>query len=343
MPVRAEPLVTVVVPVRDGETYLDSCLASLRVQSYQNLEIVVVDDASIDSSLDLVRRQALEDSRVRIISLASPLGLSNARNVGIDEARGEYLMFADSDDMVAPDLVARCIGAVMEHDVDLVLFGHRVFYDNEDEPQWVKVDETLPDEVIIVAGSTDFLREPQFAWLKCVKTEVVRRNYIRFPVGLAYEDRPFHWALWMLNVPSVRIMTPLYGYRQRAGSITSRRDGVLLDQFAIQELILGRLLDRGVEGDALAMFCEQTAHTAWYVYLNIEPHLVPLTLERIASLAAEFPPEVRRTVSQRSQSGILWHRAQRANGATRWLMTQFRVVAEVRRRVRSAGRSFKLW
>jgi len=342
MPVHAEPLVSVVVPVRDGETYLDSCLASLRRQSYENLEIVVVDDASIDSSLDLVRRHAMEDSRLRIISLDSPLGLSNARNVGIDDARGDFLMFTDSDDTVAPDLVARCVVAAMEHDVDLVLFGYRTFDESEGEPQWAESNEQMWDK-LIPEGSTDFLLEPQFAWLKFVKTEIVRTNNIRFPLGMSYEDRPFHWALWMLTVPSVCIQANLYGYRQRAGSITSRRDDVLLDQFAIQALILGRLLDRGIEGEALRILCEQSARTAWFVYLNVEPHLVPLTLERIGSLAAEFPPEVRHTVSQRSQSGILWHRAQRANGATRWLMTQFRVVAEARRRVRSAGRSFKLW
>ena len=329
------PLVTVVVPVRDSSTYLDCCLASLRGQSHQDLEVVIVDDASTDSSLAIATRHASEDSRLRIISLASPLGVSNARNVGIDEAQGEFLMFADSDDTMAPDVVSRCVAAAREHEVDLVLFGYCTFDESEGETQWAKSDKRIPVD-FSPAGSTAFLLEPQFAWLKCVRTEVVKANGIRFPVDIAYgEDRVFHWALWMLNVRSVRIGAPLYGYRQRAASITRRHDDVLLDQIAVQELILGRLLDRGFEEEALTILCEQSAHTAWFVYLNIERDLVSLTLERIALLASKFPPDVRHAVSPRSRSGFLWQQAQSGNAITRWLLVQARVGDGLRRRVLS--------
>lgn len=327
-----------VVPVRDAEQFLDRCLSSLRAQSHHDIEIVVVDDASTDSSLVIARRHAREDPRLRIISLLSPLGVSNARNLGIEEAHGEYLMFADSDDVVAPCLVARCLAASADHAVDLVLFGYCTFGESGREPEWAESDERLPEE-LLPAGSTAFLREPQFAWLKCVRTEVVRSSEIRFPLTIAYgEDRDFHWALWTLNVPSVHIDAPLYGYRQRADSITHRHDEVLLDQFAVQELILGRLVDRGIEGDALKILCEQCARIGWYVYLNIESRLVSSTLQRIAALAAKFPSDADCSVSLLSRSGFLWHGAQSGGVTTHRLLVRVRTLAGVWRRVRSVRR-----
>ena len=99
-----KPLISIVIPVYNVEAYLERCLDSVLAQTYQNLEIILVDDGSTDSSTQVVDRYAHKDSRVVVIHQTNG-GLSNARNHGINVANGEYLTFIDSDDYVATDYV----------------------------------------------------------------------------------------------------------------------------------------------------------------------------------------------------------------------------------------------
>ena len=94
-------LLSIVVPCYQVEDFLDDCLISLRFQHYRELEIIVVDDGSPDRSGEIARRHARRDLRVRVVTRENG-GLSAARNTGIEHARGEFLTFVDSDDMVSP-------------------------------------------------------------------------------------------------------------------------------------------------------------------------------------------------------------------------------------------------
>ena len=97
-------LVTVVVPVYNVEKYLKKCLDSLLSQTYHNIEIIVVNDGTTDKSLDIAKEVNSIDERVKIISQENQ-GLSEARNTGIRNAKGEYICFVDSDDFVHKDYV----------------------------------------------------------------------------------------------------------------------------------------------------------------------------------------------------------------------------------------------
>lgn len=106
------PKISVIVSVYKVERFLPDCLASLRRQTYENLEIILVDDGSPDRSGDICDQAAQSDSRVRVVHKENG-GLSSARNAGIDIATGEYLCFLDSDDFIGPDhsgLVRRAAG-----------------------------------------------------------------------------------------------------------------------------------------------------------------------------------------------------------------------------------------
>lgn len=97
-----EQMITIVVPVYNAEEKLDRCVQSLLNQSYTNVEILLVNDGSRDNSLSICRKYAQQDSRVVVIDKPNG-GVSSARNAGLDAARGEYIMFCDSDDWVEPD------------------------------------------------------------------------------------------------------------------------------------------------------------------------------------------------------------------------------------------------
>lgn len=117
------PLVTLVVPIFHTEAYLPGCVESLLGQSYENLEILLVDDGSPDGCPALCDGYAARDHRVRVIHKENG-GLSSAREAGIRAASGEYLMVVDSDDWIDPDTVGCCVAAALRDNADCVMFGY---------------------------------------------------------------------------------------------------------------------------------------------------------------------------------------------------------------------------
>lgn len=120
-----QPLVTVVIPVFNGEKFLSSCLESVCSMTYRNLEVIVVDDGSTDSTADIITQWALNDSRLKLVQQANA-GPSAARNTGIEQAAGQYIMFVDADDIVAPWLVTHLMQLIVHHGSDgaITRFGH---------------------------------------------------------------------------------------------------------------------------------------------------------------------------------------------------------------------------
>ena len=122
--------VTVIIPVYNVEPYLDACINSVLVQSHRNLEVILIDDGSTDNSLEICKKFELKDSRVRVIHKANG-GVSSARNVGLRNYSGEYLMFLDSDDEYQEDIIERAIEKIEMEQSDLLVFGvEKRFSDN---------------------------------------------------------------------------------------------------------------------------------------------------------------------------------------------------------------------
>ena len=120
---KEQPLVSVIIPVYNVERYLAQCLDSVSHQTYQNLEIICVNDGSRDGSPDILRRYADEDARIQVIGKANG-GVSRARNDALDCARGEYIMFVDSDDWGEPDACENAVNAMREYDADIVMWSY---------------------------------------------------------------------------------------------------------------------------------------------------------------------------------------------------------------------------
>ena len=99
----SEPLISVIVPVYNAEKYLRKCVASIRAQTYRNLEIILVDDGSCDRSGELCEAFALEDSRIVVIRKENG-GVASARNAGLDAMHGDYVGFVDADDWIDPEM-----------------------------------------------------------------------------------------------------------------------------------------------------------------------------------------------------------------------------------------------
>lgn len=209
-----EVLISVVVPVYNVEHYLKKCVDSICHQTYRNLEIILVDDGSTDCSGSLCDEFATSDSRIRVIHKSNG-GLSDARNAGMELASGEWWMFVDSDDYIAPDTAETLLLAAVENHCEIAVCNMmRIYEDGKQEPFYCPVTEPT-----IWAGEQRFetLRQPSVC-NKLFRADLFKE--LRFPKRKFYEDT---FVYHVLAHRANRIaLTGLSGYYY-----LSRRESIL--------------------------------------------------------------------------------------------------------------------
>lgn len=180
-------MVSVIVPVYNSMDCLERCVRSIRAQSYENLEILLIDDGSTDGTDGLCERLAQEDRRIRVCHKENG-GASSARNRGIDLATGAYLGFVDSDDHIEPDMYALMVDAMESGGGDVV----QISRDERDEEGRRLPDVCIPPERVRFCGAEEFLRELLLHRGDCsFCTKLFRREAFvghRFPEGVLNED-----------------------------------------------------------------------------------------------------------------------------------------------------------
>lgn len=212
-------LISVIVPVYKVEAYLPKCVDSILNQTFQNLEILLVDDGSPDNCGRICDAYAEKDPRIRVIHKENG-GLSSARNVGLDAATGEYIGFVDSDDWIEPEMYAQMLAVLEKHDAQMVCAGR---YD-VDEETGAKTVGLCPAKEECISGEEFAGRV--FLWDHCDSSawdKLYRRELLqgfRYPEGRVCEDVPVTYRL-ALNAQRVALCDkPLYNYYHRTGSIS---------------------------------------------------------------------------------------------------------------------------
>jgi CDP-glycerol glycerophosphotransferase len=183
-------LLSIVVPCYLVEDFLDECLTSLRFQLYREIEIIVVDDGSPDRSGDVARHHARRDLRVRVVTRENG-GLSAARNTGIDHARGEFLTFVDSDDVVTLEAYTSAIEALRESGSDFVVSCYDRLENKKRLPAgtWIRAAHGRK-RLGVDLDSYPQAMVNAVAWSKTYAREFWDRAGLRFPEGKIYEDQP---------------------------------------------------------------------------------------------------------------------------------------------------------
>ena len=208
-------LVSVIVPVYRTEAYLDACVASIVSQTYSHLDIILVDDGSDDGAPALCDLWAEADPRIRVIHQANR-GLSAARNSGLDRARGTFVTFVDSDDLVAADMVETLHALAVTHTADVISCELAAFVD--EAPRFVVGGEAFSGPALRV-----FLRLIRGGrnWEACAKIfrMAVFDTGLRFREGLLYEDLELVPKVYDGAHRAAHTRSRLYGYRRRSDSI----------------------------------------------------------------------------------------------------------------------------
>lgn len=177
-------LVSIIVPVYRVEEWLERCVKSIQDQTYPKLEIILVDDGSPDCSGEMCDRFAEQDARIKVIHKPNG-GQGDARNVGVDAATGKYLLFVDSDDYIAEDLVDKVFAIAEEYRCDMVLFD---YYHVEKGVKEVRSNPVPENRVLNLREERQVMMLPPSPVIKFYNTEFYKKANSRFPKGLYYED-----------------------------------------------------------------------------------------------------------------------------------------------------------
>lgn len=218
-----EKLVSIVVPVYNVEKYLKRCIDSLKNQTYNNIEILLVNDGSTDASLSICEKEAIGDNRIKVISQKNG-GLSDARNTGINNATGEYICFVDSDDFVNEHYIQLLFENLLETNSDISVCNY--MYIDENDKTWIR-EEKNKQEYSNIEAIKDVLSTNQdtevMAWNKLYKKELFTKNNIYFPKGKIHEDNFTTYKLFYYAKKVSLINDKLYYYYQRTDSIMGQK------------------------------------------------------------------------------------------------------------------------
>lgn len=209
-------LISVIIPVYDVEAYLKECIQSVIDQTYENLEIILVDDGSTDASGNICDDYAKKDKRIKVIHKLNG-GLSDARNVGLDMCKGDYISFIDSDDIVNTHYIEYLYTNIVKNKSDIAstnLYSFKNFAN-------VKVDDKYNSAtyatIETVKKMLNVVEISSCACAKLYKRELFEE--IRFPVGRLYEDYLTIYRILAMTQTVTLLDNKMYYYRQREGSI----------------------------------------------------------------------------------------------------------------------------
>lgn len=215
--------VSIIVPAYNVEGYIEDCLNSLINQTLKEIEIIVVNDESTDSTPKIIEKFAQKDSRIKVINQKNQ-GLSGARNSGLKIAQGEYIGFVDSDDYVDLDYFEKLYNTAKEYDADMtvasILKHKKDFLKYNAKYSKITCEEKLDKKIRLCQ---DKKKRYFYVWNKLCKYDLLKNHNQEFPLGRVFEDVVFttkniYNSNKIVSVPDIK-----YHYIERAGSIVKSK------------------------------------------------------------------------------------------------------------------------
>ena len=219
-----DELISVIVPIYNTEKYLVECVESLRKQTYSNIEIILVDDGSTDASIEICDGFAEKDSRVRVFHKKNE-GVAVARNFGIQQSNGQYVVIVDSDDVAVDKMIEVLYTQIKENDADIAV-GNYYIYDESDGNFYYYITEA--DYCVEVLSPQELIDRQAGAW-KWNSTAFMLTTFklykkvlfddVSFTHGRRFDDEASTHRLFLRSKKTVFVNDNVYLYRRRSGSI----------------------------------------------------------------------------------------------------------------------------
>lgn len=232
-----KPLVSIIIPVYNGEQHIERCLRSLIGQTYENIEIIVLNDGSTDHTIQILEKYAKLDSRIVVVDKPNS-GVSDTRNQGLKLAKGEYIQFVDSDDWLPNDATEQ-LAEGMLRDCEMVICDYNRVVDNN-----IVVKGHIPEEGPI--SRTEFalymMKAPAnyyygVLWNKMFRMDIIKAHALDFPIEIDWcEDLRFNLE-YLQYVKHVYVLQkPLYYYVLTKGSLAQSRTD-MIDNLRVRNLL----------------------------------------------------------------------------------------------------------
>lgn len=219
-----DELISVIVPIYNTEKYLIECVESLRKQTYSNIEIILVDDGSTDASIEICDEFAEKDSRVRVFHKKNE-GVAVARNFGIQQSNGQYVVIVDSDDVAVDRMIEVLYTQIKENDADIAVGNYYIYDETDGNFYYYIIDD---DYCVEVLSSQELIDRQAGAWqwnssaFIVTVAKLYKRDLfedVSFTHGRRFDDEASTHRLFLRSKKTVFINDNLYLYRRRSGSI----------------------------------------------------------------------------------------------------------------------------
>lgn len=225
--------ISIIVPVYNVYDYLTRCLESIRNQTLKDIEVIIVNDGTKDTSQEIIDKYCVIDSRFKGY-IKENGGLSDARNYGLKHAHGEYIAFVDSDDYIEPDMYELMYNKAKNENLDIV----------ECDFTWDYPKKIVEDKSNIVDNIIVDVRV--VAWNKIYKKSLIDKTGIRFTKGVRYEDVDWCYKL-LANTSSFGTVNKcLYHYIQRKNSIANTQNERVRDIFIVLDNTINYYKEKGL-------------------------------------------------------------------------------------------------
>lgn len=264
-------LISVIIPVYNVETYLEECVTSVREQTYQNLEIILVDDGSTDHSGEMCDAFAKMDDRIKVIHKQNG-GLSDARNAALPLVCGTYVGYVDSDDTIAKNMYETLLNMAEQYQADIAVCTHDIMGQNTVLEEQNVMGQIYTGEVFLKKYIDAFDQEEvdvtPAVWQRLYHKSVIEN--LTFPNGRCYEDVVWSAQAFHQSQKVVYTETPFYHYRIRKDGITQidRTREYIAERAVRDTLAAFTELQQYLEKLKLEELKEKIAYHYYYLILN---------------------------------------------------------------------------
>lgn len=271
--------VSVIIPVYNCEEFLEECIGSLLKQTFSDFEIIVVDNKSTDDSVYMVEDFMKISSKISLIKSDENLKQGIARNIGVEHAKGEYIMFVDGDDKVSPEFIEKMYNKITKDEADMTICRWAPF-DNKTgkinyEHGYANFHR-LPEEFWTKSFNWHDIKEEVFSqsnvpWDKIYKKSFLVDKDVKFPGGMFFEDNVFSFDAIMKADKITVLDDCLIYYRvNRKQAVTARRDETFFDYLKIFDCIKENLVKQGTWREMKYNFINYKVRSMFWWWKKIE-------------------------------------------------------------------------
>lgn len=264
--------------VYNAEKYLSSAVRNILTQTYSDYELLLIDDGSSDSSRRIAERLAGEDSRIRLIFKEKNDGLAVVRNISIQEAKGEYLLMVDADDLMDDDTLEKGVLLADSTNADVILWDYDIFYNNESLPEPAESHLNQID----VSNRESLLNLPAFMPVRLIRLDYARNRNLSFPQGLTKQDIPVHWRMMTDENCKIALLSEkLFHYRQHTAATSARKGRSLFSLAKVMDIVGHQLKDDNIYDKYRNLYLTKRLSLLHGMYDFIQPEYKDEALQMI--------------------------------------------------------------